>query len=418
MTQQNWGAPSEPPPFAPPQGPPVYSGYGPYGGTQTSGVDPINFATPTPPGWYAPQPPPKRRRWRHLLLVLISGIIGLALGTQVSGIARPAQNLPVETPERPRVPTTEPLVPTPGQSESETTAIMSRGVVLITAQGPQSSGAGTGMILTEDGLVLTNYHVVEGSTSLTVTAPNESKVFRATVLGRDASNDVALLQLENASGLETVSVNQREVKVGDPVTAIGNARGQGYLSIASGKIASLSETITVQDDFGGTRRLEGVIATTAAAVPGDSGGPMLDANGQVIGMTSAGSTVSNQGVEQTTVSFAVPIRRALSVVDQITTGNTSGTVQIGPKAYLGITATGESGGVLVNSVERGRPAAEAGLKKGDTIVSLDGEATTDRTVLADVLAGLKPDTTVEIKWITSSGQPTSAMITLAASPVN
>ncbi len=418
MTQQDWGAPSGQPQYGPPQGPPIYSGYGPHSGNPPSGVDPINFASPAPPGWYTPPPQPKRSRWRHLLLVLISGVIGLALGSQVSGLTRPAESLPVETPERPRVPTTEPLVPTPTQSEEATSAEMSNGVVLITAQGEQSSGAGTGMILTEDGLVLTNYHVVEGSTNLTVTVPNESKVFRATVLGRDASHDVALLRLENASGLRTVTVNQRPVEVGDPVTAMGNARGQGYLSIVSGQVASLSETITVQDDFGGTRKLEGVIATTAAAVPGDSGGPMLDANGHVIGMTSAGTTVNNRGREQTTMSFAVPIRRALSVVDQITSGNASGTVQIGPKAYLGITATGESGGVLVNSVERGQPAAEAGLQRGDTIVSLDGKTTDSRTILSDVLAGLKPDDTVEIRWITASGQPTSAMIQLAASPVN
>ena len=206
--------------------------------------------------------------------------------------------------------------------------------------------------------------------------------------------------------------------MGDPVTAMGNARGQGYLSMASGKVTSIYETVSVQNDFGGTRRLEGMIATSAAAVPGDSGGPMFDAEGRVVGMTSAGTTVNAHGVEKTTVSFAVPIGRALTVVEQIISGNATGTVQIGPKAYLGITATGDSGGVLVNSVERGRPAANAGLRKGDTIVSLDGQVTNARTALSDVLAGLKPDQTVEIKWISATGQPQSSMIQLGASPVN
>lgn len=390
---------------------------GQYGADATR-IDPTVWASPTPPQWHSPEKPPRSPRWRHLVFILIAGLVGLALGTQMSGLARP-EILPLpQISERPQVPTVEPLVPTPAASDSEVSSALANGVVLITAKQPNGSGAGTGMILSEDGRVLTNYHVVEGSTSLTVTVPNQSKVFRATVLGRDASADVALIQLENASGLRTVTINNRSPRIGDPVTAVGNARGQGYLSAASGKVISLSETITVADDFGGSRKLTDMIATNAAAVPGDSGGPMFDASGHVIGMTSAGTSIESEGKQKTTATFAVPIGRALGVTNQILSGNPSGTVQIGPKAYLGITATGDAGGVLVNSTERGKPAAVAGIREGDTIVSLDGTQTNTRTDLADVLAGLKPGDTVPIKWITSQGRPQSGMVELAASPVN
>lgn len=437
MTQSDRPTPNDPPRFDPPPpgatpvssgayGAPPQHGQQPYSwqsygsglpGQDPTRVDPVQWASQTPPSWSAPTPK-RRSPLRQLFLIVISGLVGMALGTQMTGMAR-TDILP-EPPivGRETVPTTEPLVPTPAETGGEVTSTLANGVVLISAEQPQGSGAGTGMILRKDGYVLTNYHVVEGSTSLTVTVPNESRVFKAKVLGRDASADVAVLKLENASDLRTVSINEQRPNIGDPVTAIGNARGQGYLSAASGKVVSLSESITVADDFGGSRKLVDMIATTANAVPGDSGGPMFDANGQVIGMTSAGTSIEEQGVQHTTATFAVPIGRALSVTNQIISGVQSGTVQIGPKAYLGITATGDSGGVLVNSAERGKPAHTAGLREGDTIVSLNGQPTNNRTDLADILAGLKPGDSASIKWITSSGQTKSAHVELAASPVN
>lgn len=306
---------------------------------------------------------------------------------------------------------------------TDVTDELARGVVLIDTTTTNGAAAGTGMILTSDGQVLTNYHVVDGSTDIQVTIASTGKTYTATVIGHDAARDVALLQLTGASGLDTVTLDEDTLAVGDALVAVGNANGGGELVAASGAVTALDQSVTVQGEEG-TEDLSGVIETDAGAVPGDSGGPMFDAQGEVTGMTTAGgSTAVNaphghqapSTVQVETTAYAVPIDDAMAVVDQIRTGVESGTVQIGANAYLGVSV---ENGLQVVGVADGSGAADAGITAGSTITAVDGNRVTTQAELADVLSGLNPGDTLKVAWTTSSGKSTSATVTLGSSPIN
>ena len=315
----------------------------------------------------------------------------------------------------------------PKLAPAATPADPAESVVLITVRSASGEGAGTGMVLTASGEVLTNYHVVEGSSEVSVTIPATGKTYSATVVGHDASRDVALLQLQDAEGLATITPDQDVVSTGDTLTAMGNASGGGELVAASGQVTALNQQVTVDDGNGGTETLTGVIETNAGAVPGDSGGPMFDSEGEVTGMTTAGSQTvtrdpggmrgAGRSMPITTVSYAVPISDALAVVDQIRSGTETATTRIGAKAYLGITVA-PAAGVWVNSVLADGPAAEAGLVAGSTITSLDGQAVVSQSDLAGLLAQLEPGQQVTLTWVDPSGSRRRGTIALGTSQVN
>jgi len=148
------------------------------------------------------------------------------------------------------------------------------------------------MVLTSSGLVLTNNHVIADATKIEVQSVSTGDTWTASVLGYDITDDVALLQLKNASGLDTVSVgNSDSVTVGDSVVALGNALGKGGApAVAEGTVSQLDQSIDVDNEDGSTSALAGLIETSAALQPGDSGGPLSDASGAVIGMDVAAST--------------------------------------------------------------------------------------------------------------------------------
>jgi S1-C subfamily serine protease len=306
------------------------------------------------------------------------------------------------------------------------TAAQSKGIVLITTQTTSGQAAGTGMVLTADGQILTNYHVVEGSTSIEVEIVDTAKTYTATVVGHDATRDVALLQLKNASGLATITPDDDQVALGQELTAVGNASGGGELVAATGSVTGLEKQVTVSSETGGTETLTGVIETNAGAVAGDSGGPMFDAEGEVLGMTTAGSSRvtasprggrSTQDSTSTTVSYAVPIDDALAVIEQIRTGKESGTVEVGAKAYLGISVAGSSSLVVASVVTDG-PAAVAGLTAGSTITAINGVTVSSHDDLSAQLATLDPGAKVKLTWKDSSGTAHSATVTLGTSPIN
>lgn len=282
-------------------------------------------------------------------------------------------------------------------TDGSVTSDLARGVVLIETTTTSGNAAGTGMVLTSDGQILTNYHVVNGSLDISVTIASTGQTYQATVIGHDATKDVALLQLEDASGLDTVTLDADTLAVGDALVAVGNANGGGELVSATGVVTALEQQVTVSGEEG-TETLTGVIETDAGAVPGDSGGPMYDAEGEVTGMTTAGGTtvVSAPGgrrrtttVETETTAYAVPISDAMAVVEQIRTGHESGTVEIGANAYIGVSV---SDGLVVVGVAADSGAADAGITEGSTITAADGSAISTQAELADVLAGLTPTT--------------------------
>lgn len=309
------------------------------------------------------------------------------------------------------------------QAQTDATTEQSKGVVLITTTTTSGSAAGTGMVLNSDGYVLTNYHVVESSTAIKVTVASTNKSYSATMIGHDATNDVALLKINQVSGLSTVAIDKDGVKLGQQVTSVGNSQGQGFLSAAGGSVTSTSATVTVSSELAssGSETLRDVYQTTVQAVPGDSGGPMYDAENEVIGITTAGeqSDSGTQGRSSTVASWAIPIARALTIVDQIESGKTSGTVQVGPRAYLGVTVqTSRGTGLVITQVVSGGPADEAGLEVGDAILSINGQRVDSQSDLSDVLNQLSPGAQSTLTVMDSTGSTSTVTVTLGSSPIN
>ncbi len=279
-----------------------------------------------------------------------------------------------------------------------------------------AEAAGTGMVLTSDGEVLTNNHVVEGATSITVTVLSTGESYSATVVGTAPSQDVAVLQLTGAAGLTTVPIDDDGgAAVGDPVTAVGNAGGDPTsTSAATGTVTALDRSITASDETGSdAEQLTGLIETDADVQAGDSGGPLLDAEGEVVGMDTAAST---GGAVQ---SYAIPIGTALDLAGQITAGVDDATVHQGLPAFLGVSVQAAgSGGAAVAGVVPGGPAASAGLAAGDVITSVSGTSVTAPEDLTTALSGADPGDQVSVTWTGTAGTGHSATVTLATGPAD
>ncbi|MEO7262771.1 MAG: trypsin-like peptidase domain-containing protein [Jatrophihabitantaceae bacterium] len=306
------------------------------------------------------------------------------------------------------------------------TAAQQVGVVNITTtvNYGQGKAAGTGIVLSPDGEVLTNNHVIEGSTAITVTVVSTGKSYTATVVGTDPSNDVSVLQLKGASGLATAKLgDSAKVEVGDAVTAVGNAGGTGGTpTAATGAVTALNQSITASDSDGSnTERLTGMIQVAADIEAGDSGGPLYDnATGSVIGIDTAASSANARLGAGATTGFAIPIAKALGIADQIESGQESSTVHIGYPAFLGVqlSPTGQVSGAPIAGVISGSAAAQAGLQEGDTITAVDGTAITSASGLSSVLGNHEPGDQVRVSYTDSAGQSHSVSVTLGAGPAD
>ncbi|HTZ09876.1 MAG TPA: trypsin-like peptidase domain-containing protein [Acidimicrobiales bacterium] len=296
------------------------------------------------------------------------------------------------------------------------------GVVDITTRLGYESGeaAGTGMVLTSSGYVLTNNHVVDGATSITVTDVGNGQTYSATVVGTDASADVAVIKLQGASGLRTVHLgNSSSLSVGQALTAIGNAGGVGGTpSVAGGSITALDQSITATDESDqSTEQLSGLIQTDATLQPGDSGGPLVNAKGLVVGMDTAASTGFEFQSGQSE-GFSIPINEADAIAKQMMAGQSSGTIHIGPAALIGVDVEPPQlgSGALVVEVQPGTPADDAGLVPGDTITSLGGQTVSSPTSLRSLMSRHHPGDKVQIGWVDESGASHTATITLVSGP--
>jgi S1-C subfamily serine protease len=314
-------------------------------------------------------------------------------------------------------------------------------VDIVTTLGYQNGeAAGTGQVLTSTGEVLTNNHVINGATSIKATDIGTGRTYTAKVVGYDKTGDVAVLQLQNASGLQTVTLSSSAAQVGDKVTALGNAGGKGGTpSEATGKVTSLNQAITAADE-GATNaeRLTGMTQTNVPIQPGDSGGPLLNTAGEVVGMNTAASTsISTTGYQQqsgqtATQAFAIPIAKATAIAAQIEAGQASSTVHLGSTAFLGVevsatgTGTGTGGlgfgsgssssGATVVGTVSGSAAAQAGLAAGDQITSVGGHAVSSSPEIASVLQQYHPGQKISISWTDQSGQSHTATVTLTTGP--
>jgi S1-C subfamily serine protease len=314
-----------------------------------------------------------------------------------------------------------------GQDGSGVASKVDPAVVDINTTLANGAAAGTGMIIRSSGEVLTNNHVINGATSISVQVAGTGASHPAKVVGYDAANDVAVLQVQGVSDLPTVSTSTAAVNVGQSVVAIGNALGRGGTpATAAGTVTALGQTITATDDNGSNpETLNGAIEVDAAIQPGDSGGPLVNTNGQVIGMDSAGSS-SQSRASSSTDGFAIPIGNALNIAHQIEAGKSDGTITVGARAILGAevqdnnTPDGSTdpsaGGVPVSGVESGSPAESAGLTAGDTIVSLNGKPIGSIADLSSALGSRHPGDKVSLGWVDGSGQQSTATVQLIAGP--
>jgi len=282
-----------------------------------------------------------------------------------------------------------------------------------------SQAAGTGIVLSSDGQILTNNHVIEGATSIAVTIESTGVIYQADVVGTDATDDIAVLQLVSSSGksvtgLTTATLDADTLSVGDAITSVGNAEGTGDLVAAAGTVTALDENITVGNEgTGSSESLTGLIQIDADVVSGDSGGPLVDSEGEVTGIVTAASS----GTADIT-GFAIPISTATTIAQQILSGVESGNVSIGTPAFLGVqlaTTQTAVGATLAGSVE-GTPAATAGFAAGDVITSVDGVAVANSDALSAAIASHEVGDSVSIGYTTAAGVASSVQVTLMAGP--
>jgi S1-C subfamily serine protease len=274
--------------------------------------------------------------------------------------------------------------------------------------------AGTGMILTRSGEVLTNNHVISGATKFKVVDVTTHRKYSATVVGYSVTRDIAVLQLAHASGLRTVKRGGAiPLHVGMKVVARGNAQGRGGPpKTARGRIIALHQQILAQDETGDSETLNNVIATNAPVVPGYSGGPLQNSQNRVLAIVTAGST---SGVHR---GFAIPLRQALQIVRRVESGKANAIVHIGPTAFLGVGLEDLAGGTgaKISSILVGKPADVAGLVKGDVITSLNGTAISSRADVRQSVLTLVPGKAVPIGWTDPNGVAQTGTITPISGP--
>lgn len=432
---------SPPPPLPAYPGP--YSNPGPYSGGGGSWQ---------PPGGPVPTPPNRGRAALAVVAVVLAvvlfvvavsyAVVGGAQHAQVamtppSPSATPSPSpsdavlvppaTPAPTAAAPSVP---PTTPAPLASSNVLTpaaiaATVDPSVVDVNAilsfQG--GTAAGTGMILTSTGAILTNNHVIDGATQISVQIAGTGRSYAATLVNTDPAEDVAVLQLQGASGLRVAPFgDSARVALGDRVVALGNALGRaGPPSVSQGLVVGLNRDITATDPTAGTsENLTGLIQTSASLQPGDSGGPLINAAGQVIGMDTAASqrVRFNSGGG---VGFAIPINHALQVAASLRAGGRPVQSPVPPsssRGFLGVqvqqNTTGP--GAIVGGIVAGGPAEAAGIAIGDSIVAVNGQTVTSPNSLTAILQATHPGDTVRVSWLDGLQRRHSAIIRLVANP--
>ena len=306
--------------------------------------------------------------------------------------------------------------------------------ITTTFAGQTGTAEGTGMILTSNGLVLTNNHVVEDAATLSVRDIATNTTYVGTVVGYDLADDVALVQLKGASGLTTIkTANSDQVTSGEKIVGIGNAGGLGGMpSYVAGSVVALNQAITAGDETNpaGSERLSGLIEVNAAIEPGDSGGPLVNDEGKVVGMDTAGSDLNggfgfDPGSTSGDRGYAIPINSALSIVSSIRADDAIAGVHIGATAFLGVefdsaTVAGggasTSNGVTIAGTVAGTPANKAGLVAGDVITSIDGQPASTGSDLQTILLTKTPGDTIHLDYLTPSGVAKTMSVVLGSGP--
>jgi len=429
-------APADPPtPLLLPAGTPPPPPRSPYGAASPT--------PPLPPRGTPPAQPPWRRGLAAVAVALMVLVGGALLGSSTRGgsLFSDSSSSSAISGAPSRSSDASSVNPSSGGDAQSVADAVQPGMVNIvttindTNGDPAGQGAGTGMIISSSGEVLTNNHVIENAARIDVEIVATGENTTAEVVGYDVHDDVALLQLDDVSGLKKLNTipigDPSAASVADPIVVIGNALGRGgNPSVTPGTVTGLDRQITATDQDGqNAETLTGLIQVEADVQPGDSGGALASSDGKVIGMTTAASTSGFRFRENTEgVGFAIPIDTALSIIKQIQNNEEVDGVHVGPRALLGITldpaesslgsggGSSDNDGALVTGVSEDSPAADAGIEQGDIIVGVDDTQVRSNDDLQDALNSYHPKDKVKVTWSDGSGNTESKTVTLVEGP--
>ena len=372
---------------------------------------PAPGATPVPPS-----PPETRSRTGRALRVTLFVVVVWAAGLAGALFAGQVDDW-LDSP--PSKPSTQPLdVAEPSDVSNERADVkavadyLAPSVVTISADVNGGTSVGTGVIITEDGEILTNAHVVEGASAVRVRLSGETEPREVTVLAEDTGNDLALLRMDGDGFAAATFADPDSIQIGDEVIAIGFALGlDGDPSVTSGIVSALGRTIAQDDVF-----LDGLIQTDAAISSGNSGGPLVNAAGEVVGINTAVAR-SSATTAATNVSFAISAAEALPIVDALRS-HAGGEERA--EAYLGVGLVDRQDGgqgALVTEVQEGTPASDVGLEVDDLIVAVDGSPTDGMTGLIAAIRDNAPGDTIVVT-VLRGGDELTLEITLTDRPDN
>ena len=388
-----------------------------------------------PPSWAPPQPPPPTSVWSRIaayvvLIAVVAAAAGAGIGWSLARAVNTHQiaQSTTQTPA-PITPTTPitPVTPGTGSSNASAAAIAARvspAIVDINTTLGSSQAAGTGMLISSTGEILTNNHVVSGSTSITITVEGQASTFTAHVVGVDVSQDVAVIQIDQSvSGLPTVTfADSSSLQVGDTVVTLGNALGQGGAPhVTQGQVTALNQTITASEGAGSAETLSGMIQSDAVIYQGDSGGALVNTSSQVVGMITAGEAQGFRSAASST-GYAIASNTAIGVANRIRAHEEAADLTYGQVGYLGVAvqsidASGASqlglnvsSGALVSAAPlSGTPAASAGITRGSVITKVGGSSVTSADTLGTAVKSHKPGDRVSVAWVNTSGSHTATV---------
>jgi putative serine protease PepD len=338
----------------------------------------------------------------------LAGLTGALVGSQVSdwldSPPRSASDEPINVSD----PRTEPIE---GRLDvGRVVDHIAPSVVTISADLPGGQSVGTGVITSSDGEIVTNSHVVNGASEIRVRLAGETEPREARLLAADPGNDLALLRMSGDGFDAAVFADPDSVLIGDEVVAIGFALGlDGDPSVTLGIVSALDRTIGTDGTF-----LNGLIQTDAAISSGNSGGPLVNALGEVVGINTAVARDTATSAA-TNVGFAISVSEALPVIEQLR-AQADGEPRM--EGYLGVQLDDRRDGgqgAVIRSVEAGTPAADAGFRAGDLVVAADGETIDGATGLIAAIRDLRPGDSTTIT-VVRNGAQRELTVTLAERP--
>ena len=393
---------------------------------------PTSDAMGPPPQWMPAPPPRPASIWNRIAaFIVLIAVVAAAAGAGIGwGLARAVNNRPVAqattSPEAPIQQATPGTSTSPSSTTDAIAAKVSPAIVDINTVLGNGAAAGTGMLISSTGEILTNNHVVNGSTSITVTVQGRSQKYSAHVVGVDISQDIAVIQIDGSvSGLPTVKfADSSSLTVGETVVALGNALGRGGApNVTSGQITALDQTITASSGGSSSETLNGMIQSDAVIYEGDSGGALVNTSGQVVGMITAGQA---QGFRSSAsdVGFAIAANTAVGVVNRIRAHEEAADLTYGQVGFLGVSVQtldafsaqqlglSVSSGALVTSVQPGSGAEAAGIARNSVITKVGGASVTSSDTLGTAIRSHRPGDGVSVTWVNQGGSHT-ATVTLA-----